>query len=168
MISFWISRNPWEGGGIPKYEVTKEWREHNWSPCIVEPVAALVADSSVKSTGSYIQYSTSPSSYNKRETSHSKTLSNLLEWHMLQLERKWSTVSLKYFNIVLESLTESTYSLVLYTIPVKERCRWPMESKNRRTEHHPHEFPNWKSFKDKKYRMNNRSHSHRLHRDGPK
>jgi len=47
----------------------------------------------------------------------------------------------------LESLTESTYSLVLYTIPVKERCRWAMESKSRRTEHHPHEFPNGKSFK---------------------
>ena len=57
------------------------------SPCMVEPVAALVADCSVKSTGSYIQYSTSPSSYSSLETSHSKTLSNLLEWQKSHLNR---------------------------------------------------------------------------------
>ena len=67
------------------------------APCIVEPVAACVADCSVRSIGSYIQYSTSPSLYNKREIGHSKRLSSLLEWQRLQLSnkkdiKKWNAV----------------------------------------------------------------------------
>ena len=96
------------------------------APCIVEPVAACVADCSVRSIGSYIQYSTSPSLYNKREIGHSKRLSSLLEWQRLQLSnkkdiKKRNAVEYERKLKTQNKLGKHTYLQVIDAIPVKKR-----------------------------------------------
>ena len=99
------------------------------SPCIVAPVAAFVLDCSVKSTGSYIQYSTSPSSYNKRDTSHSKRLSNLLEWQNWQLFQKNRTTL-----VVCKSYVKPTNQRCTHLSSIQSQSKRGMEEPWKRRE----------------------------------
>ena len=121
------------------------------SPCMVEPVAALVAICSVKSTGSYIQYSTSPSSYRSLETSHSKTLSNLLEWQKSHLNRKGITclqigtlVSKPYLSSMQSqsksgveepwNRSDGGHSIILINFPIESVSKSPQDKQNEQSQ----------------------------------
>ena len=141
---------------------------HIVSPCMVEPVAALEADCSVRSTA----HTTSiqpPPHHTTNETGHSNRLSSLLEWHKLQLST--SKMGNKKYpwppNRKMNNKKKKTHVLVVNSIPVKRGMVDPWKWREGGHNISLIKAPIDRFCRSPQKYKNHNCHSHRLNHDGP-